>query len=167
MSNNDGKNVTPGQLAWALVVCAGAIYFLATKNNSTTPPSPSPQLAMEVHQAPAKTAAQQVIDNALAQYRIVVQSGKYVEICAQIETIKAAYLQALDKQGYDTWSELEKAPDANCVGGSEYDDTVRDVAQKLARNCDHKCIKNPDIPHNEEEWYDYLFKQLTWALPKQ
>lgn len=106
---------------WAVIIGVIALFALmsvAQKSNidskkifskvsvETDTGEDTADLAVDSGQDTLEAIKRQVIDDAIKQYQIVEKSGNIVDMCVQAGIVKAAYLQANDESGYNSWSNI-------------------------------------------------------------
>lgn len=119
----------------AILVTAVVVGWIAFKfATSTSASTPAAVAAPQARQAAIQAATpipiaqavatpeQQVVDQMIQRYRMVVNSGTMLDLCTQAGMVKAAYLQAADQRGYANWTQQEKEI---CGYSSEFDQTVQ------------------------------------------
>jgi hypothetical protein len=151
--------VTMGGLAGLIVW--GEMNAPPSPPQSATPPATQTQTVQTRTPEPvveARTPEQQVVDQMIDRYRIVVESGTYTDICAQAGFVKAAYLQAGDKVGYAKWVKVESAACAYSNGSL----TIDQYAARLGKDTREECRTRVSEQRQEDA---SMMQQLYKSCP--
>jgi hypothetical protein len=178
-----------GLIAYGEMNAPASLPQSATKlvTPPATPPATQTQTVQTRTPEPvveARTPEQQVVDQMIDRYRIVVESGTYTDMCAQAGFVKAAYLQAGDNAGYSSWIQVERGVCGNLTLAA--DKTIGEYSKELGainegcsvaklaeeygedyakQECEEEA-KHPVQHHSVKWWHDYLVKcALTGVHP--